>query len=633
MDMTGSMLQGGSQPQLQGTQGNSTQLPSLNDHANTLMQTALSLPPDHPMVQTLANTATQLAQAHAESQTPPDGYAVRATDGKMYIAPTPELAAQFKEQYGMGTLNPANPNYKGAGGSQATQTQQPAQGLSWGQDVNNFVQGLPQASETTVANVTQIPQLATTGYNVANAFGASNDQQRTQIMNQPRDLSKLGLGEVSPDSSFLGGAQQGFAVAGTVMSAGDLASTVKGGVGDALDTLSGWKANWGGGAPPPGSFTPVVEEGTSAVAGEAGQANMSAAENLNQANQGLTEAQQSTAKAEEAANAAAKAADEAPPKAVAQYESMQKQITGKKSALSTQLGETMKTIPGQSTISPTQVQAIRNTIGAKNLPDFLTPETSPLSGEVSPDFAKLNADKIAAFQNGEQINLNAEEANKLMGQMNGKYYSSDITNELRTQFSNDFGEPWDTARSDYGKGVNAFKRIDDIITPENSYNPKTASEQEAEINKLLKLSKSPTGKVLLQNAISDVQAVHPDINLSDPVATIQQVQETQDAAEAAQGGLTEAQKAQVAQEKAVQQAQKEFAATQDDLQAAKAKADKAQADLQAEQKKAADAAKAAIKAKKLKTLKTIIKVAPILGIEKHPAMSAAAEIAAQLLLP
>jgi hypothetical protein len=400
---------------------------------------------------------------------------------------------------------------------------------------------------------------------------------------------------VYPDdpSTAMGALQTGqdfTALPTLAMGAADAPVMLKNVGGDAMDALSAWKAGWGTGKAATTAFTPVIEDTASAVSGEAGQANMSAAERLAQANQGATQASQAVSEAEQTANAAAKDADEAPPRAVASYNDAVEQITGKKTALSTQLGETMKSVPGQSTISPTQVQAIKDTIGAKNLPDFLTPEPNPLPGEVSEDFAKLNADKIAAFQNGEQINLNAEESNKLLGQLNAKNYSSDITNELRSQFSNDFGEPWDQARSDYGKGVNAFKRIDDIITPESTYNPKTPSEQEAEINKLLKLSKSPTGKVLLQNAINDVQSVHPDLNLSDPVETIKQVQATQDAAEAAQGGLSEAQKAQVAQEKAVAQAQKEFAATQDDLQSAKASAEKAQAKLEAEQKAALKAA-------------------------------------------
>lgn len=90
-----SMLQGGSQ---QPVQNSTTQLPSLADHANSLIQAGFKQPIGSPERQQMMSTGLQLSQAHSQAQPPLDGYIVTdPTSGQDFKFPTAEAAQAAKQ--------------------------------------------------------------------------------------------------------------------------------------------------------------------------------------------------------------------------------------------------------------------------------------------------------------------------------------------------------------------------------------------------------------------------------------------------------------------------------------------------------------------------------------------------------
>jgi hypothetical protein len=158
-NITGSMLQGGA-----------TTLPSLGDHANTMMQAGMQQPVGSPARQQMLLTGLQLGQAHAQNQPQPDVFGVVAPDGQTYNFKTQDAAAEFKQSF-------TNPQQVGGGGVI--------------QNLEDFGQGAVGGAIKATSGFQQILNKT-----VGHITGSSNDPTLGDITNVPQNAAGM-TGEVT----------------------------------------------------------------------------------------------------------------------------------------------------------------------------------------------------------------------------------------------------------------------------------------------------------------------------------------------------------------------------------------------------------------------------------------------------
>lgn len=100
-----------------------------------------------------------------------------------------------------------------------------------------------------------------------------------------------------------------------------------------------------------------------------------------------------------------------------------------------------------------------------------------------------------------------------------------LTNEIKSAASKTFGKGWDKTYGDYAKGSNAVDKISDIVNIDKNA---TASDINKNLNSILKLSKTPEGKIILQNSINEFKNVS-GIDLSPGKDVIGQILDKQEA--------------------------------------------------------------------------------------------------------
>jgi hypothetical protein len=148
----GASLQGGALP----VQGQ----PTLGDHANTMMQTAMQQPVGSPARQQMMLAGLQLGQAHAQNLPQPDSFGVDAPDGNTYHFKTQDAAAQFKQSFtdpqqigGGGVMNNLGDFAQGAVGGAIKATS----------GLQQILQQIPTGQGTptqTLGDITNVPQNA-----------------------------------------------------------------------------------------------------------------------------------------------------------------------------------------------------------------------------------------------------------------------------------------------------------------------------------------------------------------------------------------------------------------------------------------------------------------------------------------
>lgn len=158
-----------------------------------------------------------------------------------------------------------------------------------------------------------------------------------------------------------------------------------------------------------------------------------------------------------------------------------------------------------------------------------------------PSYLKTDAvpNSISDIENSHQ--LSPTQAQDLITQLNRSTFTDragglgidqskvGLTNEIKSAASDAFGKDWQKVYGDYAKGANAVDKIGDIINIDKNA---TASDVNKNLNSILKLSKTPEGKIILQNSISEFKNVS-GIDLSPGKDVIGQILDKQDALEKA----------------------------------------------------------------------------------------------------
>lgn len=256
---------------------------------------------------------------------------------------------------------------------------------------------------------------------------------------------------------------------------------------------------------------------------------------------------------------ATKARSAAGGKAVDAYNSMVENVSGFKSALGENFAnEANKLTQGQPelklNLSNSQMEALNSLKESKSfsLPSYLSKDNNPLlAAGVSPDFMAKNAGALANMQNATQVSLTPSEAQDLITQLNKTTFNAKasgqlavnqqtigVTNDIKQAAQEAFGDKWTKIYSDYAQGVTAVQKLDDIVNIDKNATPTDINKS---LDSILKLSKTPEGKVILQQAIQDYKNVS-GFDLSNPVQTIHQIIDKQIELEEAKGVADEAAK-------------------------------------------------------------------------------------------
>lgn len=186
------------------------------------------------------------------------------------------------------------------------------------------------------------------------------------------------------------------------------------------------------------------------------------------------------------------------------------------------------------TLSHDQIDALNTLKNNKSfsLPDYLK--------KTSPGFGSSD---IADVEKG-GISLTPTQAQDLITQLNKSTFTEKasglavdqtkigLTNEIKAGAKQAFGgenSPWSKVYSDYAKGSQAVEKISDIVNLDKNATP---SDVNKSLSSILKLSKSPEGKIILQNAINEFKQTS-GIDLTKGTEAISQILDKQEALDAA----------------------------------------------------------------------------------------------------
>lgn len=209
-----------------------------------------------------------------------------------------------------------------------------------------------------------------------------------------------------------------------------------------------------------------------------------------------------------------------------------------------QAGQQIDETGTTATLTPDQLDRLNQlkTSGKFALPDAFSQKTNPL----------LDAPQTPGEIENPGKQFTGSQMQDLIHQLNNSTFTDKVsglgvdqgkvglTNEIKDVAQQAFGSVkdaegnpiWQKAYSDYSRTRGALDSISDIMSTKR--NP-TASELQSKIGTIQKLGSTPSGKVLLQNALSDFKGV-TGYDLTDPVATIHQMVDKEIALETAQKG-------------------------------------------------------------------------------------------------
>ncbi len=113
-----------------------------------------------------------------------------------------------------------------------------------------------------------------------------------------------------------------------------------------------------------------------------------------------------------------------------------------------------------------------------------------------------------------------------------------ITNEIKNAANETFGKSWQDIYSKYAEGRTAIDKIDNLV----NLDPKATPEEiNGQLTGILKLSKTPEGKLLLKQSLEEYKQTS-GVDLSNPVKAIQQIIDKQLAQDLASKNLTATEK-------------------------------------------------------------------------------------------
>jgi len=287
--------------------------------------------------------------------------------------------------------------------------------------------------------------------------------------------------------------------------------------------------------------------------------------NLTQAKSELSQAQTNAQLAQEARNAVAKPA-------VENAGEIQSSLKGARAQMGENFGNAATQVEQADpslrlNLTNEQLTALNDLKQGKNfaLPDKLDVEKNPTAmvGGKSLDLSQMNP-KIAA-QIKEQLgtmggetasSLTPTEAQDLITRLNQSTYKEvggtlqvdqqrvALTNEIKDAAQSAFGHItdengnsiWNEAYQNYAQGSKAIQSFENLL------NLKPKSTPNNVITNILKLD-TPEQKLILQNMTESLQDSPAQVDLSNPIKTIQQIADKQEALDEANSDLSDAQKA------------------------------------------------------------------------------------------
>lgn len=230
-------------------------------------------------------------------------------------------------------------------------------------------------------------------------------------------------------------------------------------------------------------------------------------------------------------DAATTARDTAAQTGVQNLQNMTETVGDYKNDLGTQFkqgaADIEKTNPNlKLNLTPEQLDALNTLKNNKSfaLPDYLRPSSSNF-GNGNIDIAKVGEG------NHSGISLSPTQTQDLITQLNKSTFMEKssglsvdqskigLTNEIKSAANNTFGDQWKNVYSQYAKGAQAVDKISDIVNLDKNATPTDVNKS---LNSVLKLSKTPEGKIILQNAVDEFKNAS-GIDLTNPTQAIGQI--------------------------------------------------------------------------------------------------------------
>jgi hypothetical protein len=394
---------------------------------------------------------------------------------------------------------------------------------------------LPKSTQQTIEANLQKPQTS---------LGVTVEPQKT---GQAGALQIAG--DAAKSASYLAGGEGAGGLVDNGVLKGAVAGAEAGGLGAGGNALQADKPTAGGvlKATGEGAAAGAVIGGAIPAAAEGIKAGQSAFADL--ASQPETPAIPKTSPLTDAETARTQAGKQG----VQALQSMNDQVGGFKSKLGTDFQQGATNIeqanPGGKLNLTTQQLSNLNALKENKsfvLPKYLESDTAAIdNGTGKFGNVKLSPAAQAEFEaagKSTQASLSPTQAQDLITQLNKSTFKETsaglqvdqqriaLTNEIKSAASKAFGPEWDKVYSNYSQGINAVQKLDDIVTLDKNA---TASDVNSSLNSILKLGKTPEGKIILQNALDEFK-ITTGIDLSQPTQAIHQILDKQLALEQAQ---------------------------------------------------------------------------------------------------
>ena len=359
----------------------------------------------------------------------------------------------------------------------------------------------------------------------------TSDPEFQKFANSPTGTGLSKIAKIIGNLANVAGTEAG------VASIGEAAPKVGEALGDIKETLTPKEEPPGGG-------------------GGGGEKTPPTSENLETAKINLSQAKQE-------AQTASQAREEAAGKGVKAVQDINKQVAQHKLTLGQQFANDAADIEKNNpdlklNITNDQLQALQALKEGKN---FTLPKSLDIEGaqptlrgqalNLGPN-ATEQIKNVTGQMGGETTaSLSPTEAQDLIKELNRStfketadgnrsidYQRIGITNEIKNAASQAFGKDWDNIYSKYAQGRTAIDKIDNMVNLDSKATPEEINSQ---LNSIQKLSKTPEGKILLQQAVNEYKTTS-GIDLNDPVKAIQQIADSQSKLDEAQGKVSDVQK-------------------------------------------------------------------------------------------
>lgn len=277
----------------------------------------------------------------------------------------------------------------------------------------------------------------------------------------------------------------------------------------------------------------------------------------------ITQSQQELEQAKSKSDFAAEQRKNVTPQAIEGVKGINEKVSGNIKTLGTEFGKGAADLEQSNpnlklNLTNEQIEALNALKENKNfsLPEKIQ-QTQDVNNKLQNGYegVKLTGKALEEYNAGQkatQVSLSPTETQDLIKELNRStfrqnadgsvtkdYQRLGVTNEIKKAASEAFGGEWDTLYSKYAQGRGMIDKLDSITNLDPKATPEDLNKQ---LEGILKQSKTPEGKMLLQQAIDEYKQ-SSGIDLNDPIKSIQQIADKQTALDEADSNLSDAQKA------------------------------------------------------------------------------------------